>query len=109
MPHYVLQLKRPKDTFAVYSTIVDNLITVPMSARDMRSWLVEHEYNSWLNKDGESEEALIEKYGEVVGPQIYETQGRNNEWLNWHEEEGFLFAREVNGYFCVPRSMWRND
>lgn len=113
MPHYVLQLKRtartPEGGFAVYSTIVDNLITAPMSAKEMRSWLEEHEYTSWLSKDGTSVETLIEQYGENVGRQIHEMQESSKEWYSWCEGEGFMYARESDAYFCLPRSLWRND
>ena len=111
MPHYVLELKRtartPEGGFAVYSTIVDNLITVPMSARDMRNWLVEHEYDSWLKQGWDTLEDLIEKYGEATGRSIHEHQQRTEEWFYWHEEEEFTFGKESDAYFCLPRSMWR--
>jgi len=41
MPHYVTLLDdQSEDTFAVYSTIVDNLITETMGAASMKAWLV---------------------------------------------------------------------
>lgn len=109
MPHYVLELKRPKGEYAVYSTIVDNLITEPMTAEAMRAWLEEREYTSYLKKGFDSLEDLVAKYGEDTGRSIHEHQERTSEWWYWNGEHGFAFAREADGYFCLPRSMWRNN
>jgi hypothetical protein len=108
MPHYILELKRPKGEFAVYSTIVDNLITTPMSARAMKSWLQENEYSSWLKEGGDSLEELVDKYGESTGRSIHEMQARMEGYLYWHDS-GFTYARESDEYFCPPRSMWRRS
>lgn len=108
MPHYILELKKPKGEFAVYSTIVDNLITVPMSARAMKSWLKENEYSSWLKEGGDSLEELVDKYGESTGRQIHEMQAKTAGYFYW-DDSGFQYVKESDGYFCLPRSMWRND
>lgn len=113
MPHYVLELKRtsrtPEGGFAVYSTIVDNLITTDMSASEMKAWLVEHEYTSWLQKDPDTLEELVEKYGEELGKSMFGWQEATQQYYYWNEEEGFTFTKERDAYFCLPRSMWRYE
>lgn len=109
MPHYVLELRRPKGQFAVYSTIVDNLITAPMDASEMRSWLEEREYDSWLKEGGRSLEEWIEDYGEDIGRSIYENQERTADYYYWNEEEKFTYTKEVDEFFCLPRSLWRME
>jgi hypothetical protein len=113
MPHYVLELKRtsrtPDGGFAVYSTIVDNLITPPMSAEEMKAYLVDRDYSSWLQKEPDTKEVLIEKYGEDLGTSMFQWQEATQQWYYWHEEQGFTYAKEQDAYFCLPRSMWRYE
>jgi hypothetical protein len=109
MPHYVIELKRPKDAYGVYSTIVDNLITAPMPGAEMKAWLEERDYTSWLKQGGDSLDELIEKFGEQVGRDIHENQKRTADWFYWNEEHGFTFGKESDAYFCLPRSSWCNN
>jgi len=83
MPHYIIQLEED-DEFAVYSTIVDNLITDAMPAQAMRWWLQENDYWFWLERQPDMQ------------------------YTYWHEAEGFTFAKLADGYYCLPMEFWRN-
>lgn len=107
MPHYVLQLNKPRGKFAVYSTVVDNLITDPMSGPEMRTWLEEREYDTWLKQGWDSLEELVAKYGEETGKAIREYQQRTNQWMYWNEKSRFMYAKEADEFFCLPRALWR--
>ena len=84
MPHYIIQLE-DEDQFAVYSTIVDNLITDAMPAKAMNRWLEDQGYSYWLEK----------------------TVADDDQFLYWHDE-GFAFAKLSDAYFCLPMEYWRD-
>jgi len=105
MPHYVTLLDdQSEDTFAVYSTIVDNLITETMGAASMKAWLVENDYGAWLTQDPEYG---LECYNESTRASIVKYRIESAERMYWHDE-GFQYVRYSDYWFTLPRSDWRS-
>jgi hypothetical protein len=112
MPHYVLQLNddEGEDRFAIYSTIVDNLISPSMVAQAMLATLtIDERYSSWL-KPYDAEELIRQGeergygYSERMKKLLREEQTR---YFYWHPL-GFCFAKLSDAYFCLPRELWRD-
>jgi hypothetical protein len=107
MPHYVLHLDDEKpDRYAVYSTVVDNLLTVPMTPRRMKNYLANRDYDSWL-KPYDAEE-VIREWGNGWSDGMKRLMHDQAPYFYWHEA-GFCYAKLSDAYFCLPRCYWRYD
>ena len=104
MPHYPLDLD--DGYFAVYSTIVDNLISPEMLPTEMRDWLEANNYDSWLTPYDAEE--VIRNYPEPSDGMVRLLRD-NSRWYYYHDEAKFCYVKLADGYFCLPESEWRND
>ena len=105
MPHYITQLEREGE-FAVYSTIVDGLLTEPMTGAQMRAWLADNNYTSWLVSD--NSDLDDGDWSEDTRQTVLEWRERTARWMYWDEEHGFKFVKLSDAYFVLPRRDWRN-
>lgn len=108
MPHYITKLDdRHPARFAVYSTIVDNLVTVPMTAPAMRRWLEGNGYDTWLTPY-DAEQVIADWYADSSEgmKRLMREQGQ---WMYWHKGSGFCYVLLSDAYFVLPRSEWRNE
>lgn len=108
MPHYLIQLE-DEERFAVYSTVVDGLITAPMTAERTRQWVEEDErYSSWLTPyDPDEAIAQQERYGGTASDGMKNLLRDQARYFYFHAV-GFCYAKLSDAYFCLPRQLWRN-
>ena len=107
MPHYVTQLDdRDDGFFAVYSTIVDNLITEEMPAEEMKQWLIDNEYTSWLTQDPTFG---LEGYSSDTRDSIikYRQDAINDGRMYWSSAFGFQYVKLSDNWYTLPRECWR--
>lgn len=111
MPHYVTQLDdkdADADCYAVYSTIVDNLISEEMCAEDMRTYLEYKEYGSWLLPPGDNSD-LDERWPDDPDfrQEIIDWRKSTEQYSYWNEEYGFQYVKLSDNYFTLARKDWR--
>lgn len=107
MPHYVTQLEG-EDEFAIYSTIVDNVLTPTLSAFEMAEELKARGYDSWMSRDPY---VGLEKFEDDTREDIAESRRKalDSGLMYWHEEHGFLYVKLSDAWYVLPRRDWRND
>src|SRR5262245_7865905 len=110
MPHYVIELddrRGQPDTFAIYSTIVDGLLTEPMSADEMEQYLKANGYDSHLTET--TVESIAKAHNDLgldidTGPNSWAQSVENYSYWNGK----FSYGKLSQPYFCLPRRHWRN-
>jgi len=110
MPHYLLELMDTDEEaplFAIYSTIVDNLLTEPMTATEALAYIkADERYAAWL-KPYDAEETIRE-HGANWSEGMLKIMREQARYFYYHRA-GFCCAKESDSYFCLPRHDWRND
>jgi hypothetical protein len=109
MPHYITQLDDQDpaaDRYAIYSTVVDNLITHEMTAEQMLKCLQEDDrYETWLMNKEDRHAYFVREYGADTADDIGAQSP--DEYEYWHEL-GFAYVKLSDAYYVLPRSYWRD-
>lgn len=110
MPHYVTQLDDvSEDTFGVYSTVVDNLITPEMSGAEMKAWLIDRDYKSWLLKPGDNSDLADSGLPEAEQKRTAEWREKQADRYYWNTEHEFQYVKLSDHWFTLPREAWRYE
>lgn len=102
MPHYPTDLD--DGYFAVYSTVMDGLISPEMTAEEMREWLEANSYDTWLTPY--DVEAVIREWADSTDMEAY--YRGNERYYYYHDEAKFCYVKLSDAYFVLPESDWRN-